>query len=288
MKLVTYEHQGQRSIAGVVGGELVDLSPVAPDMLGLIELASTGMEQALELCQSASERLSLQSVNLLAPIPLPRRNVFCLGLNYAEHADEHYKTTGHQPELPEYPIIFTKATTAVNGPYNDIPYDPSVSSEYDWEAELAVIIGNPGKNISLEDAMEHVFGYTIINDVSARDLQRRHIQYFKGKSLDGACPMGPWIVTKDELVDPHNLRITSLVNGVVKQDSNTRQMIFNVAQTIQQLSLGMTLLPGDIIATGTPSGVGFARQPPEFLGAGDEVICRIEAIGEIRNKLATI
>jgi 2-keto-4-pentenoate hydratase/2-oxohepta-3-ene-1,7-dioic acid hydratase in catechol pathway len=156
----------------------------------------------------------------------------------------------------------------------------------DFEAELAVIIGRDGRNISHEDALSHVFGYTVMNDVTARDLQRLHKQFFKGKSLDGAAPLGPWIVTADEIDNPRDLQITCSVNGDLKQDGNTGQMIFDIAETIVQLSKGMTLLAGDIIATGTPSGVGFARTPPEFLKPGDEVTCTVERVGSIRNRIA--
>jgi 2-keto-4-pentenoate hydratase/2-oxohepta-3-ene-1,7-dioic acid hydratase in catechol pathway len=209
-----------------------------------------------------------------------------LGLNYAEHAAEHYSASGQETQLPEHAIVFTKATTSINGPFSPIPFDSNVTTELDWEVELAIIIGRGGKNISTGRANDHVFGYTILNDVSARDLQRNHKQYFKGKSLDGACPMGPWIVSAEEIDDPHKLRVISRVNGEVKQDSNTEFMIFNIPEIIRQLSNGMTLIPGDIIATGTPSGVGFARQPPEFLQPGDVVECEIEKIGKIQNKIA--
>jgi 2-keto-4-pentenoate hydratase/2-oxohepta-3-ene-1,7-dioic acid hydratase in catechol pathway len=226
-----------------------------------------------------------EDVRLLAPIPVPPRNVMCLGLNYIEHAEESYTAQGKDVTLPEVPIVFTKATTSVIGPYDPIPWDPAVSDKLDWEAELGVVIGRSGKNISEAEAMDYVFGYTVINDVSARDLQRQGKQFFKGKSLDGSCPMGPWIVTADELSNPHALRITSRVNGRIKQDSDTGKMIFNVPAIIAYLSRGMTLLPGDIISTGTPSGVGFARTPPEFLRPGDLVECEVEQVGLIRNEV---
>ena len=226
---------------------------------------------------------SLSNVQLAAPIPRPRKNIICLGENYAEHAKESAEARGRQATGLEAPIFFTKAPTTVNSPYGNIVIDPSVSIEIDWEAELAVIIGKGGKNIREEDALSHVFGYTVVNDVSARDIQWRHKQYFKGKSIDGYCPMGPWIVTADEIADPQELAVRLRVNGVTKQDSNTHMMIFSVRTIIAVLSQGMTLEPGDIIATGTPSGVGFARKPPEYLKAGDVMETEVEGIGTLRN-----
>ncbi len=226
---------------------------------------------------------TLSDVELAAPIPRPRKNLMCLGWNYAEHAKETALIRGQETKAPEYPVIFTKAPTTVNSPYGDIIIDPQVSVEIDWEAELAVIIGNGGKNISEEDAMSHVFGYTVLNDVTARDLQSRHKQFFKGKSIDGYCPMGPWIVTADEIEDPQQLDVKLRVNGITKQEGNTSMMVFPIRTIIAILSKGMTLEPGDIIATGTPSGVGFARNPPEFLKAGDVMETEIEGIGMLRN-----
>lgn len=225
----------------------------------------------------------LSAVQLAAPIPRPRKNIMCLGLNYAEHAQESAQARGRTAVPLQHPVFFTKAPTTVNGPYSPIVIDPTVSSKIDWEAELAIIIGKTGKNISEEDALSYVFGYTALNDVTARDLQDQHRQYFKGKSLDGYCPMGPWIVTADELPDPQGLDIRLRVNGVTKQEANTSMMIFPVRQIISILSLGLTLEAGDIIATGTPSGVGFGRKPPEFLRPGDLVETEIEAIGVMSN-----
>ncbi|HEV2660108.1 MAG TPA: fumarylacetoacetate hydrolase family protein [Ktedonobacteraceae bacterium] len=226
---------------------------------------------------------SLDEVQLAAPIPQPRKNVLCLAVNYSEHARETAHIRGQSGDAPQVPIFFTKATTTINSPYGEIVIDPAVSSEIDWEVELAVIIGKQGKNIRAEDALSHVFGYTVLNDVTARDLQMRHKQFFKGKSLDGSCPMGPWIVTADEIADPQNLALRLRVNGETKQDSNTSMMIFPISQCIAVLSAGMTLEPGDIIATGTPSGVGFSRTPPEFLKPGDVVEAEVEHIGVIKN-----
>jgi 2-keto-4-pentenoate hydratase/2-oxohepta-3-ene-1,7-dioic acid hydratase in catechol pathway len=225
----------------------------------------------------------LSDVQLTAPIPRPRKNIMCLGWNYAEHAKETALKRGQEAKAPEYPVIFTKAPTTVNSPYGNIIIDPTVSEEIDWEVELAVIIGKGGKNISEENALSHVFGYTVLNDVSARDLQSRHKQFFKGKSIDGYCPMGPWIVTADEIEDPQQLTVRLRVNGITKQVGNTSMMIFPIRTIIAILSKGMTLEPGDIIATGTPSGVGFARNPPEFLKAGDVMETEVEGIGVLRN-----
>src|SRR5205807_7873544 len=195
---------------------------------------------------------------------------------------------GQEAKVPEYPVIFTKAPTTVNGPYGDIVIDPAVSEQIDWEAELAVIIGKGGKNIREEDALSYVFGYTVLNDVTARDLQARHKQFFKGKSLDGSCPMGPWIVTADEIPDPYNLALRLRVNGETKQDSRTNLMIFSINKAISVLSQGMTLEAGDILATGTPSGVGFSRTPPEFLKPGDVVEAEVENVGLIRNRVVSV
>lgn len=226
----------------------------------------------------------IRNVKLCAPIPVPLRNVLCLGWNYAEHAKESTAAKGLPiQDLPEHPIVFTKATTTVNGPFDEVVYDENVTKRLDWEVELGVVIGRKGRHIDRHDALQYVFGYTVINDISARDLQKRHQQFFMGKSVDGTCPMGPWIVTADEIANPQNLHLRCLVNNIVKQDACTDQQIFSVAQVISTLSSVMTLLPGDIIATGTPSGVGFARTPPEYLTAGDVVECEVEGIGRIIN-----
>lgn len=227
----------------------------------------------------------LSEVQLAAPIPRPRKNIMCLGRNYLEHAREWDTVQGKEAYVPTAAVIFTKAPTTVNSPYGEIVVDPHVSVQVDWETELAVIIGKTGKNIREEDALDYVFGYTVLNDVTARDLQDRHRQFFKGKSIDGYCPMGPWIVTADEIPDPQNLAVSCRVNGITKQDSNTAMMIFSVRQIIAILSLGMTLEPGDIIATGTPSGVGHARKPAEYLKPGDIMETEIAGIGLIRNQV---
>jgi 2-keto-4-pentenoate hydratase/2-oxohepta-3-ene-1,7-dioic acid hydratase in catechol pathway len=227
----------------------------------------------------------LNTALLKAPIPRPAKNVFCVGWNYLEHFEEGGHKLQDSRELPKYPVFFSKVPTAVNGPYDPIPYDASISTQLDWEVELGVIIGKGGKNISEADALKHVFGYTVINDVTWRDLQRRHGgQWHKGKSLDGTCPMGPCIVTADAL-DHANLNVECRVSGVVKQKSNTKHLYFKLPRLIYELSLGMTLEPGDIISTGTPEGVGFARTPPEWLKEGDLLETEIQGIGVMRNPI---
>ncbi len=270
---------------GVLRGEAVVPVP-GLDMLGLIEAGAAGQQQA---GAASGAPLPLASLRLLAPIPNPRRNVFCIGLNYLAHAQEGADARGVPLKLPERPLFFTKGTLTVVGPNDDIPFDDNVSVQIDWEVELGVVIGRAGKNIPASDALDYVFGYTVLNDVSARDLQNAHGgQFFKGKSLDGSCPMGPVIVTRDEIGDPHNLPVRCRVNGVTKQDSTTAEFIFNIPAVIEWLSKGMTLLPGDVIATGTPAGVGFARTPPEFLKPGDVVECEVEGIGTIRNNVVAV
>ncbi len=284
MKYVTFAGEDTPRPGLVVGETVIDLSSIAPDLLALIQMGSEGQSAAAALATSPSA-LALDDVRLLAPVPNPPRNVMCLGRNYAEHARESFEARGEKVVMSAYPVIFTKATTAINGPYDDVAIDAAVSPEMDYEAELAFVIGRPGKNISRDDAFDHIFGYMVLNDVTARDLQHQHKQFFKGKSLDGCCPTGPWLVTPDEIDDIDQLRVTCRVNDELRQDGNTREMIFDIPEIIHQLSRGMTLLPGDIIATGTPSGVGFARKPPVFLAPGDVVECTVENVGTIRNRI---
>lgn len=276
--------------------------PPYEQMLALIEHQEEGLRLLQAIQEKARGRLlsevrtfanigavhTLEHVHLAAPIPRPRKNILCLGRNYYDHALESYQARGQERPQGDAPVVFTKATTTVNDPYGQLVIDPAVSTQIDWEAELAVIIGKTGKNIPEEQALSHVFGYSVLNDVTARDMQDRFKQFFKGKSIDGYCPLGPWIVTTDEIPDPQDLGLRLRVNGVIKQEGHTRDMIYQVKTIISILSQGMTLEPGDIIATGTPSGVGFARKPPEFLQPGDVVETEIDGIGLLRNTVVSV
>jgi len=283
MRLITCEYDRKQRL-GIVEGEVVKLLSLDEQFPNdMLELIRDGSEQISSASAASEDSVLLTEVELLAPIPRPLKNIICLGLNYADHARESFAARGREVVLPEHMVVFTKAPTTVIGPYAEIQIDPSFSVQVDWEVELAFIIGRGGRNISVEAALQHVFGYTVINDVSARDVQNQHKQFFLGKSMDTSCPMGPWIVTADEIKDPQVLDLRTWVNGELKQDSNTRKHIFDVARTISILSKGMTLEPGDVISTGTPAGVGFARTPAEFLQPGDVVECEVEGIGRLRN-----
>jgi 2-keto-4-pentenoate hydratase/2-oxohepta-3-ene-1,7-dioic acid hydratase in catechol pathway len=247
--------------------------------------AANDLERALLDDHDSAERhgMPLAAVRLCAPIMRPRRNIVCVGLNYADHASESRVTQG----IPEHPVFFTKPPSTVIGPGQPVPWHGALSRRVDWEVELVVVIGQRGINISKGEALHHVFGYTVGNDITARDLQARHQQWYKGKGLDGFCPLGPWIVTPDELADPQDVRLSLLVNGQEKQNASSKDMIFDVATLISVWSQGMTLEPGDLLMTGTPSGVGFARQPPEYLQPGNVVEAEIDRIGVLRNTVAS-
>jgi 2-keto-4-pentenoate hydratase/2-oxohepta-3-ene-1,7-dioic acid hydratase in catechol pathway len=232
-----------------------------------------------------SAPIELARVSPAAPVR-PHKNVFCVGRNYLGHAEEIARARGTELNLPKVPTFFTKAPTAISDPGATVVFSAAVSAQYDWEAELAVVIGERCRDVPQERALETVFGYTCLNDLTARDLQRDHLQWFKGKSLDGSCPLGPWIVGAEEVPDPQRLDIALTLNGATKQSSSTSQMIFSVAAIIASLSRGMTLEPGDVIATGTPDGVGMARTPPEFLADGDVVEVAIAGIGKLRTVIA--
>jgi 2-keto-4-pentenoate hydratase/2-oxohepta-3-ene-1,7-dioic acid hydratase in catechol pathway len=286
MHLVTFLHEGQATV-GIADQALTQVSPlprdVAPDMIALIanfdSLKGT-------LTASAGGPLPIASVELLAPIPRPARNVFCVGKNYHEHAKEFAGSgfdSSAKEVVPEAPVIFTKPSSTVIGSGKSIPnyLDPTDSTDY--EGELTVVIGRGGRGIKKQDALAHVFGYTIINDVTARTLQHKHRQWFIGKGIDGFCPMGPAILTADEMPDPTEMRLTTSVNGEKRQDASVTDLIFDIPTLIETLSAGITLEPGDLIATGTPAGVGLGFTPPRFLKKGDVVTIEVSGIGKLEN-----
>jgi 2,4-diketo-3-deoxy-L-fuconate hydrolase len=285
---VTYAHGGEPRLGALVGAAVVDLaaadSSLPVDLLSLVRAGPDAWSVAAEVADRApaAHRRPCAEVRLLAPLT-PPRNVFAVGLNYVAHLQEGAAARSAVGEVPDVPVFFTKPPSTVVGTEAPIPWQPAVTRKLDWEAELAIVVGRGGRDIPRAEALEHVFGYTAANDVSARDLQFRHRQWFKGKSLDGCCPLGPAVVTADELGDPQQLDVGCRVNGVVKQKASTSQMIFPVAEILECLSAGMTLEPGDVILTGTPEGVGFARTPPEFLSPGDVVEVEISGIGVLRN-----
>jgi 2-keto-4-pentenoate hydratase/2-oxohepta-3-ene-1,7-dioic acid hydratase in catechol pathway len=296
MRLVTFVSADGRPRAGALtldDGVVAssDLQPGAPDdMLGLIEAGPAVWDSLREALAGARGGLPLGSVTLLAPIPRPRRNLLCVGWNYAEHFAEGQGKRGAAQEpdrIPDWPSLFSKQPSTVVGPGAEVWHPSPISERLDWEVELALVIGRPGRDIAEDRALEHVFGYLVANDVTVRDVQRRHGgQWFKGKNFDTHCPLGPWIVTPDELGDAQNVRITLRVNGVTKQDSNTRYMAFRLPRLIHEFSTGMALEPGDVILTGTPQGVGYARTPPEFLRVGDVMEAEVEGVGVLRNPVA--
>lgn len=293
MKLVTYT-AGEGGRVGVVVPEadvVRDISALLPAGAGLLDVIEGGHLEHLDVERVDTQpAVSLVSVRLLAPIPNPRRNIFCVGKNYREHVAEFgrsgYDSPSRSETLPDKPIFFSKATTSVTGPYDDIDPHRDVTAELDYEGELGVIIGRGGRGIRWEDAYDHVWGYTIINDVTARDLQRDHKQWLLGKSLDTHCPMGPFAVTVDEVPDVTALELQTTVNGQQRQNAQVKDLIFDIPELIATLSAGITLLPGDVIATGTPSGVGIGFTPPKFLHSGDVVEVSITGMGTLRNQIA--
>jgi 2-keto-4-pentenoate hydratase/2-oxohepta-3-ene-1,7-dioic acid hydratase in catechol pathway len=298
LKLLMFATKGQRKQLGVLQGErVVDVAALAkatgasnsPDsVLALIEQGDGALDELRKLlaqpaATAAGCSVNLSDVTLFAPLEAARSDVLAIGLNYRKHAEEGARIHGTEVKPP---TIFTKAASSVAGPYDDIVADDSLTKKLDWEVELGVVVGKPGANIKRERAFDHVFGYTIINDVSARDIQHGWGgQWYKGKSLDRSSPSGPWVVTKDEIPDPQALRLSCTVNGVVKQDANTHDMIYAVDALIEWLSVGMTLPAGALIASGTPEGIGNARTPPEFLRPGDVLETAIEGIGSLRNAI---
>ena len=293
MKFVTYEYKNETLAGILLETKIVPIVEVMrelklPEISGLqefIEIADDTLIRTLQALVKSKEfhTLELSEVKLLAPIPYPKRNVFCIGKNYEDHAKEIKITQISDNFIPEYPIYFTKVASPAIATGDNICFSKDTTTQVDYEAELSVIIGKEGTNIKPEEAQEYIFGYTVANDVSARDLQVKHKQWFKAKSLDTFCPMGPAIVHKNDIAFPVELNIQCRVNGELRQNSNTRNMIFDIAYIISDLSKGFTLKPGDIICTGTPAGVGMGFQPPKMLKDGDVVECYVENIGTITN-----
>lgn len=299
MKLLTYSINHTPARLGFLDGEMIiDIeklgrtmqAPMPDNMLDFIDLGQEGLNALTLLYNNATKEqlldisLPLGNAKLLAPIPRPRKNIFGIGLNYTEHVAESARTLDTSKELPQQPVIFSKPPSAVTGHDSDIIHNQKITQQLDYEVELAVIIGKGGKNISKENALDHVYGYTVINDISARDC-RRAGQWIVSKGQDTFAPMGPVLVTKDEIADPQNLNLSLTVNGVEKQNSNTKFMLFNIADLIHDLSSVFTLDVGDIIATGTPAGVGAGRDPQEFMWPGDVVEATVEGIGTLRNTI---
>ncbi|MFS0782922.1 fumarylacetoacetate hydrolase family protein [Bacillus sp. 1P06AnD] len=298
MKLATVTKDGNEMIVmeDVTSGKLLHIAQaleemgkdriaIPTDMADLIEAGEemvTAIQEAAEYAQSKPHLFSLhEEVTFLAPIPRPKKNIFCVGKNYRDHAIE----MGSEADIPEHIMLFTKAPTTVIGNRVSIPSHSSLTKQLDYEGELAVVIGKEAKAVSKADAEKYIFGYTIINDVTARDLQERHKQFFIGKSLDGSCPMGPYIVHKTAVEHPIKLQVQTKVNGELRQNGNTEQFIFSIPEVIEVLSKGMTLEPGDIIATGTPAGVGKGFKPPKFLKPGDMIDITVEGIGTLTNRV---
>lgn len=270
MKWVRFRHEGTEHTGRVEGDSAIPVSAVSP------------LDAILNGAEDTGAPVALEAVELLAPV-VPIRNVYCVGWNYLPHFKEGEVVHGQRP-LPDRPNFFTKATRSVIGPFDPIPSHSGITAKLDWEVELAAVIGRECVDLKEADALNVVAGYTVAQDVSARELQHAHGgQWFKGKSLDGTCPIGPWLVDAEEVGDPQTLDISCSVDGVVKQSSNTSTMIFPIARILAELSEGLTLLPGDIVLTGTPEGVGQSRTPPEFLHAGQVLESTIERVGTIRN-----
>lgn len=287
MRFARLKHEGEARLGLVEDNELLLLPKAWSDIADLIAAGSAGCETVAALrAERSLVRVPLAGAKLLSPIGRFRRDILCTGWNYWDHFEEgHGKREGQDVDKPKAPTFFTKGPNTVIGPTDDIAFDPRISSKWDYEAELALVIGKAGRSIPQAQALDHVFGYFLANDVSQRDLQRRHGgQWLKGKSIDATMPFGPFVVTPDEL-DVPNIRLECLLNGQVLQSALVAQMAFPISELIAELSFGMTLEPGDVIITGTPAGVGNAREPQVFMREGDEVVVRGTGLGELRNKL---
>lgn len=302
MKLLTYKTADTEPRLGFIhNNQVIDMEdfgeisnfPLPNDMLDLIDLGFEIIQEITEMVQDTPENFfeeisyKMDEVTILAPIEKPRKNIIGIGLNYTEHVAESARTLDTTGKLPQKPIIFSKPPTTVTATNTEIIKNTKLTSQLDWEVELAVVIGKKGKYVANAEAMDYVFGYTVINDISARDC-RREGQWIVSKGQDTFAPMGPVLVTKDEIENPHNLNLSLKVNGVEKQNSNTKFLLFNINDLIEDLSIVFTLEPGDIIATGTPSGVGAGRNPQEWMYDGDVVEATVEGIGTIVNTVKEI
>jgi len=290
MRIATYRHQNRRAVGRLSrDGQALEAFGLGAEEERRGALAVVERLAAGTALPPTGPAIPLAQVTLEAPLPRPRRNIFCVGKNYHEHAHEFarsgFDSSAAAGAVPDAPIIFSKVPDCVTGPSTPILIDPRASEAIDYEAELAVVIGKGGRGIPRERALDHVFGYTIVNDVTARDLQGRHKQWLIGKSQDSFCPMGPWLVSADE-IDLADTAVRCWVNGELRQDANTRALIFDVPTLIETLSQGVTLLPGDVIATGTPAGVGIGFNPPKYLRPGDVVRIEIAGIGVLENPVA--
>ncbi|MDP5228243.1 MULTISPECIES: fumarylacetoacetate hydrolase family protein [Arthrobacter] len=304
MKLVTFTRDGSQPRLGALGPEnrILDLTGLAGDdpdfssMLHFIDAGEAALKQAKQWEEqarsgegpAAEHLIDSDAANLLSPIPRPRKNVYCVGLNFLSHVEQNATALGQAIEIPDVPLFFSKPVTAVVGPDQPIRLDPRLTSKLDYEIELAIVIGKGGTWISREDAMDHVFGYTIANDVSARDLQFRVSQFLYGKGQDSYCPVGPMIATTDEITDLNDVTLELLVNGEVRQSESAGNMLFGPADAISWLSQGITLEPGDIITLGTPGGCGYQLTPPGFLQDGDVVECRATGLGSLINPVQAV
>ncbi len=294
MRLITF-HADTREAVGVLLTDtphLLDLSVAAPDlprdMNGVVALGNDGLNTIKKLCHEPPDEalIALNDVIIKAPFPRPHRNIMCVGKNYREHAEEFHNSgfdAAGKSAIPDHPIIFTKLPTSVIGPNEPIPSYLDPTNSVDYEGELVFVIGKPGRNIKKSDAMQHVYGYTIVNDVTSRTQQNKYNQWFLGKSLDGFCPMGPALVTADEVGDVNSIRLLTKVNGEVRQDAAVGDLIFDIPSLIAVISEGRTLLPGDLVATGTSAGVGLGFNPPKFLKPGDTVEITFDRVGTLVN-----
>lgn len=292
MYIVTYLEGGNPAV-GIcnTNGETVRRLPLSAELanLGVLAFVQASEQQRTQWLAELGPATALDRTALLSPFPKPRRSIFCVGRNYRAHAQELSASVfkDNSKDLQSWPIVFSKVPECVVGPYADVRLPaPEISSQIDYEAELAVVIGVGGTNIKKEDALKHVFGYTIVNDVTARDVQMRHSQWDLGKSFDNFCPMGPWVVTSDSL-DETAMRVRCWVNGTLRQDGLTSDLIFDIPTLIETCSRGITLYPGDIIATGTPAGVGMGMDPPCYLRNDDVVRIEIDGIGIIENRFVS-